>query len=567
MVYDRGYGVYVTETDMTIGDTTPTDYFNGLAVIFASKGVVNKPVYVNSVSTLNAVFGDDLAGFTNIQSCRDFINTGNGLWVTRVGIGVENYATLTGKFVFDNNTTTELKCSMIAGTQTAKSLEDDYGTDAVNLTSDDLDINLFKTSALASKESFKLMTKFPMDTSKLSVTISEDSDYVAGTDFNLTKVFRYTLSDVSTNEVFETFRFSMIDGILDIDTDENLFIENMFDKYSTYFVAKFGTDKFYDIDSPSAEHTVPPVTLKSMSITINQYEFTGTVDSYDSLTVNPFTYFYGDRSTYPAYVVFEGGYKTGTGKTTGIKETMQGFMKDLVYRRANIIGIYDSRPITNTNFRQNYMKLKTDLGFFIGTTLSFERDIVTIDWGYRTIGGKKLLLPESGHMASLLVNEARGNISTPFFNKGNLSPLFQQPLVVIDRKIEPYLLKAGINFSRKTNTGYLYFSGITSFLKEAPQKKIHTQMIKLFMINVAEANLEQFIGRFNDASVERDIVTILNNKFATVKNNFLVDMIISTQRPNLNSVIVTCKILPKGSVDYIEFNLVTYDDLTKMNEQ
>lgn len=559
----KGYGVYLSEESKAIGGLEPVDNLNGIVSIFSTKGVVNKPVYVTSQATFSSIYGSaDIENNYSIESTLNFLEGGNGCWVNRIGLGFEQYNLLDFEFTLSGNDAT---FSGDENIYSAKSLGDVAYVDGV--TSDDVDIETIKNTELADDVNLRLYTKYPVPLSGYTVTITEDENYQVNdvtdsTDefyFPANQVFRYRLLDADGFAVGnEDFLFSLVSDVRDYSTNRLLFVDEAF-KQSQYFGAVFGkiipTD-ITDSITGSTTYTKEEFLIVEDSIT-EIYDYTTAIGS---LSVNPVSFFFNDRHKYGAKVQFEGGYNNT------IKAKMEDWMKSCTTVRADILSFYDSINITNMEYQTIISDLKANLSTIIATSFSYERDVICTDWGEYIYDGRTYYMPDSWKSASDQLNSYKTYIVDPAFGqKQNLVKNYLAPVIDVKRSYETKMEKYRLNFARKLATGYYPFLGLTAYPKSTPEKNIHVQWLKLFILDVAERFLEPYIGEFNNRDTEQRILIGLDSIFQPIRKFLDADWKIKYTKISDDSIQIEMGIKPTGAIKYIYFNLITYDNEETMN--
>lgn len=558
----KGFGVYLNEISKAVGGVEPVVETNGIITIFSTKGVVNKPTYHTSPNTVNAIYGStDLDGNYCLDSALQFISEGNPCWVNRVGLGFEQYNLIDFEFVQSGD---ETYFSGDESIFTAKSFADSLYVDGVN--SDDVDIATIKGSNVTGDANFRLYTKYPIPLSGYTVSIEEDVDYKVNNDdstdeyyFTDTQVFVYKLLDADGFTVTgENFRFSLVEGTRDADNNRLLYITEAF-KQSAYFGAVFGTI----IPTSITDNITGSTTYTTSNKLITEDCIADNYDYSDLSTIsalNPVSFFFNDRKEYPAKVMFEGGYNST------IKAQMQNYIKDCTKTRKDVMSFYDTFNITNIEYQTIINNLRSNITTLLPTSFSYERDVICFDWGYFSENGVEVIKPDSWKSASDQLRSYIQFIVEPALGiKQFLVKDFLKPAVNIKDEHHTALKKSRINHSRKQATGYYPWLGYTAYPKATPERFIHVQWLKLFMLSVAEPFLMNFIGQFNNKETENNIRIGLDELFQPIKEFLKAPIQLNYSTPSDTSIVIDCGIAPEDPVEYITFNLITYDSEEALN--
>ncbi len=552
----QGFGVYTSEISKATGSIEAVQNTNGVVTIFSTKGVVNKPTYHTSANTANAIYGsEDVDGNYCLDSALQFLSEGNPCWINRVDLGFAQYNLVDFEAVLSGD---DLSFSGDESIFTARSFANSEYVDGV--TSDDVDIDTIKTTTPPAN--FRLYTKFPIPISGYTVSIKEDVDYkvneVDSTDeyyFVDNQVFVYELLDADGFVVGdESFRFSLVEGTVDIDTNRNIFITEAF-KQSSYFGAVYGAFISTTItDAMSGTSTFDTSEeLITEDCIASDYDYSD-LSSISSL--NPVSFFFNDRKTYPAKVMFEGGYNNT------IKAQLENNMKDCTKSRADIISFYDTINITNKEYQTIVPTLKNSIDTILATSFSYERDVICMDWGNFSVNGIEQNKPDSWKTASDQLNSYLTYIVEPAFGmKQHLIKDFLSPVLKVKNTQHTTLKKLRLNHSRKQSTGYYPWLGYTAYPKSTPERFLHVQWLKLFMLDRAELVLEPFIGEFNNKATENNIRIGLDEAFQDIKKFLDAPIKYNYTKIDDTSIRVQVGILPTSSLEYIYFQLVTHSDV------
>lgn len=565
-----GYGVYTNDVSRAIGSSEVVDNNNGIMTIISEKGVVNKPIFISSQSTFTSIYGsEDIGQNKCVDSALRFLESGNGLWVNRIGGGFEYYNMFDFEFILSGD---DASFSGDESFYTAKKITDSLYVNGV--TSDDVDIKTIQTTDLAEDVNFRLYTKYPIDLTGFKVSIKEDESYEVNdvaddTDeyyFPTVQTFRYQLLD-KDGFVYsgENFLFSLVDGTVDFATNQDIFVEEAF-KRSAVFGAVFGK-AITGIPTPTTTYTTSSVDVVNGCIN-PAYDYE-TFITTECDVFNPISFFFSNREAYPALIQIEGGYDGSydtVGEThDGIKYTLTKHMDSMGQGRGDIFTIFDTYLVSNLAYQSIASNLKSNKSVLLPHNYSYSRDIVTMDWGEFSRNGRTVQLPDSPKLAQSLVFYYKTKISEPLF--GAKSPLIKDylsPVVTLKRTQEPSLLKYKINFSRSLSVGYTPMSGLTCS-SDAVLRDIHVNMLIIYIITNSEQPLSLYIGDLNNTDTEANVRITMDQVLTPIKKFLDADYILEITRPTRDSIDIKVKILPSGSVKYITLTVYSYDSEEVMN--